>query len=108
LDLDYFGYGSLLNKKGDKRSMWQAFIMWLLKPKWIVGLSDPDLPNDEADLGFRIWGVNFYYYKWPEPMIAKYHWRYMDKREFGDVIYSNIGFYRNKNFPEKEGEKLNE
>ncbi len=80
--------------------MWQAFVMCLLKPKWVVGLEDPD---EEGELGFRIWGVNFFYYKWPEPKPTNYCWRYMDKREFGDVIYSNIGFFGNKKLAKKEG-----
>jgi hypothetical protein len=49
--------------------------------KWIV--------NEEGELGFRFCFMNFWYYKWAEPMLSnKCKWRYAEKREFGEVIYS--------------------
>jgi hypothetical protein len=54
----------------------------LFHPRWIVSLND-----DANELGFRIMGINFWYYKWPDPMISpKRQWRVIEKREFGEVI----------------------
>lgn len=76
--------------------MWGKFVQWAVRPKWIVGFSE-----DDAELGIRIMGVNFYYYKWPEPMLADYPWKYAVKREFGESIKSVI---RNNAYSELQGE----
>ena len=55
----------------------------LLRARWIVSTTT-------GDLGFRICGFNFWYYKWPEPMVADYPWRLMHKREFGESLISNV------------------
>ena len=57
----------------------------IMKARWIV--------NTDGELGIRICGINMWYYKWPEPMVAETgcdggSWRYADKREFGEVIHS--------------------
>lgn len=49
--------------------------------------------HEDGDLGFRIMGMKFWYYKWPDPLI--FHsgkWRVMEKREFGESIKSTIPF----------------
>jgi hypothetical protein len=70
----------------------KKFIEKVMKPRWIVNVND--------ELGIRILGINFWYYKWPDPIINgtdEYAtWRIADKREFGEVIHSNYGFNRNK------------
>lgn len=58
----------------------KRIIFWLLHPRWIV--------NDAGELGIRVLGVNLWYYKWPEPMLADYGWRYAEKREFGECVKS--------------------
>ncbi len=55
----------------------------LLRPRWVV--------NEHGDLGLRVGGINFWYYKWPDPIIGGYKtWRVMDKREFGESIKSHF------------------
>jgi hypothetical protein len=59
----------------------------LTNARWIVGTGKDNL----GELGIRILGVNFWYYKWTEPMIvseSSYPWRFANKREFGDTIKS--------------------
>ena len=64
------------------RQLWSSLVSVILRPRWVVNLQ-------EGDCGLRIWGVNLWYYKWPEPMIApEAPWRYADKREFGEVVRS--------------------
>lgn len=67
--------------KGDK-FMIKTIIKKLFKPKWII--------NSSGELGFRIAGINFYYYKWSTPIIGQSddckYWREIKKREFGEVI----------------------
>lgn len=51
----------------------------ILKVRWV---------NVNDDLGLRIFGINFVYYKWPDPMInLSKDYRVMDKREFGEGIH---------------------
>lgn len=65
--------------------MLKKIVMWVLNPRWVVN-------TDEGDLGLRVWGVNFWYYKWPEPMLSSVGWRYAEKREFGECVRSiNFG-----------------
>lgn len=46
---------------------------------WIVG--------EDNELGFRFLGMNFYYYKWENPMLFNGgKWRKANKREFGEII----------------------
>lgn len=65
----------------------KAFVR-LMNPRWIVGTSE----NNKYELGIRVFGINLWYYKWPEPMLADdaedYCFRIADKREFGEVILS--------------------
>lgn len=72
----------------------RRLIAWMLRPKWIV--------NDDGEMGVRVWGVNFYYYKYDTPLIYNPHqhddgrpmtWRYAWKREFGECVISR---YRHK------------
>ena len=57
----------------------------ILRPRWIV--------NDVGDLGLRVGGLNFWYYKWPDPTVGGYeNWRVMNKREFGESIVSKMPF----------------
>ena len=54
---------------------------------WVVGF---DEENGSGELGFRIFGMNFWYYKWPDPMLNQDRkWRPVTKREFGEVIVSD-------------------
>lgn len=65
------------------------FIANLLGATWIVSLSDGKEHTDEGEMGFRILGMNFWYYKWDDPMISESRpWRIADKREFGEVVHS--------------------
>lgn len=62
---------------GSIRGTLYFLIDQIMKPRWIVR-------NNE--LGFRIMGINFMYYKWPDPTPDFDTYRIMNKREFGDVI----------------------
>lgn len=74
------------------------FINKIMRPFWIVNAAD--------ELGIRVFGINLWYYKWSDPLIAKKEkndpdseydkWRIADKREFGEVILSAKGFNRDK------------
>lgn len=59
----------------------------VLCPRWIVG---PTGTENDGELGFRIGGINFWYYKRPEPIVTlgEIPWRMIEKREFGEVILS--------------------
>ena len=75
-------------------------LKWLvekvLRPRWIV--------NSEGDLGLRVGGINFWYYKWPDPIIGCYKvWRVMGKREFGESIQST---YDVQYWPKSSGERV--
>lgn len=77
--------------KANKREfgLWIAIIRLLveiiLKPRWIVGA-------DDEDLGLSIRGIQFYYYKWSDPMIRfRSEFRVMEKREFGESIHPKKG-----------------
>lgn len=60
----------------------------ILKARWIV--------NGNGEMGIRVLGINMWYYKLPEPLIAQNEigdppseydtWRIADKREFGEVV----------------------
>jgi hypothetical protein len=55
-----------------------------LKPRWVK--------DDSECMGFRIGGINFWYYKCPEPIITiDGDYFEIGKREFGDgeVVQSN-------------------
>jgi len=61
----------------------------LIKPRWIVGIGE----DNYGELGIRIFFVNLWYYKWPDPMYISssykpYAWRMADKREFGETVKS--------------------
>ena len=56
------------------------FISYIGRALWVV--------NDEEEMGFRIFGLNFWYYKWSDPHIANYQYREADKREFGETVKS--------------------
>lgn len=57
-----------------------SFVAWLFRARWII--------NEHNECGFRIAGLNFWYYKWTSPHCASYEWRDAGKREFGEVIKS--------------------
>ena len=66
----------------------EDFVKHILQPRWIVSL-------EERELGFRIFGVNCWYFKWEDPMIENAEteqrpWRFARKREFGEVITSQL------------------
>jgi hypothetical protein len=48
------------------------------RAKWIV--------NEDNELGFRIFGLNFWYYKYASPLVCEYKYRIAEFREFGEVI----------------------
>jgi len=61
----------------------------LFKPRWIV--------NFNGEMGFRIAGANFWYYKWPDPSVIgtkdgnyehQREYKIAEKREFGEVVKS--------------------
>jgi hypothetical protein len=58
----------------------------LMRPRWIV--------NNRGELGIRVLGINFWYYKRAVPMIAlkkdKILWQEAVDREFGIVIKSQM------------------
>lgn len=66
--------------------IWVWLVDRLLQPTWVV-LTDNE---GQEEVGIRILGVNFLYYKWPEALVAdpgEYKWRLPHKREFGESIY---------------------
>lgn len=67
--------------------MKKFFVERVMKARWIVSLY--------GELGIRVFGINLWYYKWPDPCLFdsndseyKHGWRYAEKREFGEVIKS--------------------
>ena len=55
------------------------------KARWIIGTGE----ENNRELGFRICGLNFWYYKWPDPLVTTsptYQYRVINKREFGETI----------------------
>ena len=51
-----------------------------LKARWVVSMPSED-GHAGGEMGLRIAGVNLWYYKWPEPMLApSYEWRIANKR----------------------------
>jgi hypothetical protein len=66
--------------------MWTKLVNWMLRPTWIVGQDE----EFESQLGFKIWGVCFYYYKWSTPIATKGKHRIILKREFGESIRSKV------------------
>mgnify|MGYP003524413528 CR=1 FL=1 len=62
----------------------------VLGASWIVATGNPDEKKNpshcEGELGFRIMGQNFFYYKDAAPHMAGYYWRRVKSREFGEVI----------------------
>ena len=69
--------------------MKEFLVRKIMNPKWIV--------NSHGELGIRVFGINLWYYKWPEPMISEdgigepgSWWTYAEKREFGEVVKSII------------------
>lgn len=62
----------------------QFFVTHILRAKWIVTAED----EGPGELGIRVLGINLWYYKWTDPMLANYAWRRARKREFGDVVKS--------------------
>jgi hypothetical protein len=60
--------------------------MDIAKPRWIVGERGSDF---DGQLGFRIFGMNFWYYKWNDPQPNNtVPWREAEKREFGECVNS--------------------
>ncbi len=61
----------------------------LLGIYWIVSESDLSDPGDEGEMGLQIMGVQFWYYKYSEPMITFRKPAHKAlKREFGEVVKS--------------------
>jgi hypothetical protein len=64
--------------------MIKFFVEKIMKARWIV--------NSSGEMGIRIFGINMWYYKWPEPLVGNSddntYWRVADKREFGETIKS--------------------
>lgn len=59
----------------------------VLRARWIVSLPHEGSPGGE--MGLRVGGVNLWYYKWGDPMVANgIPWRFANKREFGEVVRS--------------------
>lgn len=64
--------------------------MLYAKPRWIVGQKGSEF---DGQLGFRIFGMNFWYYKWNDPQPvpdSNVPWREAEKREFGECINSKL------------------
>ena len=59
------------------------FVIWFFRVRWIVS-------KTTGDMGVRVCGFNFWYYKWPDPMAADYPWRVIRKREFGESVKSDF------------------
>lgn len=65
---------------------WKKYILicivnMVLKPMWIK--------NEQGELGFKVRGIQFFYYKWPDPIIEfGSNYKVIEKREFGEVIKS--------------------
>jgi len=76
-----------------KKRLLEWLFINVLRARWIVSEEE----NAEGELGLRILGVNLFYYKWPDPMLAGYKWRFAEKREFGEVIRSRVVASRSKN-----------
>lgn len=73
--------------KNTVRFWWLWFVVRFGKPIWVVGTDERAEFHNVGELGLRVFGVNFWYYKWPTPMLnMSGHWRVMEKREFGEVI----------------------
>jgi hypothetical protein len=67
--------------------MWSWIVNKILRPKWVSVYQEDELSANE--LGIRIWGVIFLYYKWDTPVVCSNPmWRPAKKREFGEVIES--------------------
>jgi hypothetical protein len=72
------------------KKAWAWLVTQIIRPRWIVMLPDPTDPESEAgDMGVRILGVNFFYYKYPDPTGYCCPWRLAEKREFGEVVRSH-------------------
>lgn len=70
----------------------QVLIDKILNPRWIVSAGE-----DPEELGIEIFGLRFYYYKWPEPLWnQKANFRYAGKREFGEVIKTKKSYQERK------------
>lgn len=52
------------------------------KPRWIV--------SDQGELGVRVLGINYFYYKDNPPMPSQAKWRFANKREFGEVVRAKL------------------
>lgn len=76
-------YEFLGNKEiyGLRKAIILLIVEIIFKPRWIA--------NEDNELGLGIRGIQFYYYKWPDPMVKfSSNYRVMEKREFGEVIKS--------------------
>jgi hypothetical protein len=65
----------------DLRTVWGDIIKAIGRPHWVV--------NTLGDMGFRIFGVNFCYYRRPYPAHdgrTPFRWRVARYDEFGQVI----------------------
>lgn len=71
---------------GDRvRLLYGELLKRLLHVHWIVGTNE----GCKGEMGVRVLGANFWYYKWPDPMVApSYAYREADKREFGETVKS--------------------
>ena len=62
------------------------FCVWFFKIRWIV--------NKAGEMGVRIAGMNFWYYKHGDPLVSYTEdcatWRFAEKREFGEVVKSQL------------------
>jgi len=62
--------------------------------RWIVSTSG----EDDGEMGFRICGCNFWYYKWTEPHVDNRAFRDARKREFGEVVRSKMAHVEMSSF----------
>lgn len=73
-----------------------AILKRIARPQWVTITDD----EDREELAFRIFGVNFGYYKHPDPFVwTQPGWRPIRKREYGEAIrptdeYREISYTR--------------
>lgn len=64
--------------------MIKFFVEKIMKARWIV--------NSSGEMGIRVFGINLWYYKWPEPLVGQSddspYWRVAEKREFDETVKS--------------------
>jgi hypothetical protein len=64
--------------------MLNFFVNRIMHARWIT--------NSSGEFGIRVFGINLWYYKYPDPLIGRSDdsdfWRVIHKREFGEVVFS--------------------